>query len=65
MICPNCKNETDDSVCEACGTVLVSDPDAMMEALVEAASIPSLATLYREGKKRGLIEAAQDYQHQG
>lgn len=61
MKCPNCDHETDESVCENCGTTIVSVVDETIDSLVEAASIPNLASLFRAGKKRGLIKATQEY----
>ena len=61
MKCPNCDHETDESVCENCGTVIVSEVDATMDALVEQASIPNLASLFKAGKKRGLIKPTSMY----
>lgn len=61
MKCPNCDHETDESVCEHCGTTIVSVVDDTMDALVEAASIPNLASLFRQGKQRGLIGAMTNY----
>lgn len=64
MKCPNCEEETEHDVCEHCGTQVVSVVDDTMESedeMIAAASIPSLATLFRQGKKRGLIKAMQDY----
>jgi len=59
--CPNCEHETDDAVCPECGTTIVSVVDDTMDSLVESASVPNLAALFKQGKKRGLIKAQQDY----
>jgi hypothetical protein len=61
MKCPNCEEESDDKVCPNCGTTIVSDPDDTIDTLVQQASIPSLATLFRQGKQAGLIKPAQEY----
>lgn len=61
MKCPNCEFETDDHVCPECGTTIVSDVDDKIDALVEGASIPNLASLFKQGKKRGLIKPAREY----
>lgn len=57
--CPNCHEEVDgiEEACPACGHVL-SVSDDTMETLVQAASIPNLATLFQRGKDSGLIKAA-------
>jgi hypothetical protein len=57
--CPNCKheNEAGEEVCSECGHQIVSGVDDTMDQLIEAASIPNLASLFRQGKKRGLITA--------
>lgn len=59
--CPNCKHMTDEDVCPECGHQIVSVADDTMDSLVEAASIPNLAALFRQGKKRGLITPMKDY----
>ena len=61
MECPNCKHESDEDVCPECGTTIVSDPNDKIEELVQAASIPDLADLFRQGKARGLIKATKEY----
>jgi hypothetical protein len=61
MKCPNCDHETDEPVCENCGTTIVSEVDETMDALVQQASIPNLASLFRQGKQRGLIKPVTEY----
>lgn len=63
MNCPNCNTKADSlaDVCEACGTEIVSVPDDKMDALVSAASIPNLASLFRAGKDKGLIKPTSVY----
>lgn len=50
----------------------VSDPGTKMEPvtdeanldeLVQRASVPNLASLFKKGKERGLIKAQQEYAH--
>lgn len=60
MKCPNCGEHTDLDVCEHCGTV-VSEVDATMDAMVQAASVPNLASLFKAGKQRGLIKPTSKY----
>lgn len=61
--CPNCKHESNEDVCPECGHQIVSVVDDTMDQLIEAASIPNLASLFRQGKKRGLITPMKDYGH--
>lgn len=37
--------------------------DKIEDALIEAASVPDLATLFKRGKDAGLIQPARDYGH--
>lgn len=60
--CPNCKLETNEDVCPECGHVL-SEVDDTMDQMIAAASIPNLASLFKQGKKRGLIQPVHDYGH--
>lgn len=62
MKCPNCKENIDSllPVCPECGEVLSVDEDTM-DAMVKAASVPNLATLFQRGKDRGLIKAGTEY----
>lgn len=39
----------------------VSVPDDSLDALVEAASVPNLGTLFQRAKDRGLIKAMSNY----
>ncbi len=39
----------------------VSDPDATLDTMVEAASRPTLASLVKAGIKRGLIQPMAEY----
>jgi len=62
MKCPNCDEVSDLDVCEHCGTQIVSVVnDTVEDEMIAAASVPSLASLFRQGKKRGLIKPMQDY----
>lgn len=40
----------------------VTDEDNL-DQMVQAASVPNLASLFRKGKERGLIKAQQEYRH--
>ena len=72
MKCPECgadkTYDNDDAVCPQCGHrelnvvgAVVSDPDAMMDAMIKKASVPNLAALFKAGKQRGLIQPQQEY----
>lgn len=69
-VCPLCQElfrpDQQDEHLEECtdtspGGDVVSDPDAMLEALVVKSSVPNLAALIRKGKTAGLIKPAHDY----
>lgn len=70
-LCPDCKTPlTVADRCTSCGwarpvgdTAEVSDPDGMMDTLVQEASIPNLAALFKAGKDKGLIQPQQEYGH--
>lgn len=58
--CDECQLDTELDICPDCGAVL-SDEDGKMEALIQSASIPNLASLFQAGKDRGLIKASAEY----
>jgi hypothetical protein len=39
----------------------VSDPDASMDTMIQQASVPTLATLFRKAKDSGAIKAVTAY----
>lgn len=39
----------------------VSDPDARLDRMVAAASVPNLASLFQRGKDAGLLKPAVEY----
>lgn len=41
--------------------VTVSDPDATLDTMIELASRPTLASLYKRGINSGLIQPTHDY----
>ena len=45
----------------ASGGEKVSDPDARLDELVESASVPNLATLFKRGKDAGLLKPTTGY----
>lgn len=62
--CPNCDNATEEQKCTRCGCPIPENIHAKIEdfdRLVEQASIPSLASLFKQGKAAGLIQPAADY----
>lgn len=63
MRCPNCDIDTDDKVCPECGTTVLSDPDDILEGMIERASVPNLAALFKAGKDKGLLKPQQEYGH--
>ena len=61
ITCPKCEFATEEDTCPACGCPIPSEPTDMMDTLVQRASIPNLASLFRAGKKAGLIQPAKEY----
>jgi hypothetical protein len=62
--CSRCKDEDDLFVCTSCGRNEVSVLDATvdpMDSMVQAASIPNLATLFKRAKDAGLTVSGTDY----
>lgn len=49
----------DGGLCSVCAEV--SAPDDRLDSLVQAASIPNLATLIKRGKDKGLIKPTVGY----
>lgn len=45
--------------------VTLSESAEMMDAMIAKASTPNLASLFRAGKKAGLIKPQYQYQHSG
>lgn len=61
MKCPNCDIETEEDVCPECGTQVLSVSEDTLDALVEKASLPNLAAMFKKGQDLGLIKATQAY----
>lgn len=74
MKCPECRadmiydNDDTEYLCPECNHrevvvvgAVVSDPADMMDAMIQKASVPNLAALFKAGKKRGLIQPQQEY----
>jgi predicted ATPase with chaperone activity len=66
--CPACNTKTDEEKCPKCGAKIpalaeqeVSVLDDNLDSMVQQASIPSLATLFRAGKDAGLIKPITVY----
>lgn len=59
MRCPLCKTVLTDGVCPTHGAVSV-DADSL-DSLVQAASIPNLAALFKRAKDTGIITPAKEY----
>lgn len=61
LACPACHQVSEEDPCTHCGAAVLSDPDAKIEALVERASIPNLASLFKGAKEKGLIQPTTVY----
>jgi hypothetical protein len=69
--CQHCDIEHTNVACPKCGARnparhqpradVVSDPPTRLDAMIEEASRPTLASLVKQGIKRGLITPVQDY----
>lgn len=62
MRCPDCGhlNPEEQATCLECGGKLSVSTDTM-DDMIEEASVPDLATLYRRGKEKGLLKPQADY----
>ena len=47
--------------CTICITPEVSDPDATLDTMIQQASVPTLATLFRKAKDSGAIKPVTGY----
>lgn len=63
MRCTECGwvDPTNPPVCPKCGHHNVSVADDSLDQLVQAASAPNLATLFRRAKESGAIESFETY----
>lgn len=61
--CSGCGSELSDvhAQCPTCYPEAVSDPDARLDTMVQQASVPSLATLFKKAKDSGAIKAVTAY----
>lgn len=62
-VCKFCFQDHDeeDSTCPRCGRHPLSEAEDRLDHMVEAASVPSLATLFRAGLQSGLIKPGFQY----
>jgi hypothetical protein len=51
----------DDMVCPACGHRILSVVDDRLDQMVQQASIPNLATLFKRAKDAGIIAPGKEY----
>jgi hypothetical protein len=61
MKCPNCDTVTDEKVCPDCGATVLSVPDATLDQMIQDASIPNLAAMFKRGQDAGLIKPVVAY----
>jgi predicted amidophosphoribosyltransferase len=59
--CKACRKFYGEDTCPRCGTPEESEAADNMDELVQAASVPSLASLFKKAKKAGVIDAVQNY----
>lgn len=64
-MCPHGNDEIDCDECSGMSANGGSAPDAddTMDTMIQRASTPTLASLYRKGKESGLIKPGQEYGH--
>lgn len=61
MFCPACNQPTGGAqTCPKCGDSLSVTGDRL-DSLIQAASVPNLAALFRAGKERGHISSVDHY----
>lgn len=65
--CPECSEVVDpvDTICPHCGVDIVSVEDDMLDALVQQASKPTLASLFKAGQAKGYIQPTHEYSPMG
>ena len=63
MRCTECRRTLPDgaAICPSCGHHVVSVPDDRLDLLVQSASVPNLASLFRKAKDSGAIKAFEGY----
>lgn len=59
--CRSCGAMHGKDVCPHCGEGIVSVADDSLDSMVQAASVPSLATLFKRAKDAGVIGAVSNY----
>ena len=60
--CPSCGKQIKNG--QVCTTCLQADAEErLLEQLVQKASVPNLASLYKAGRAAGLITPTVNYQH--
>lgn len=59
--CKKCRALRDTTPCPVCNEGHVSASPDTMDALVAAASVPNLASLFKQAKKAGVIDAVSAY----
>ena len=61
--CPECgrAHQSVRDVCVSCSSTGVSGLSDTLEAMVEKASIPNLAALFKQGKANGVLKSVADY----
>lgn len=62
MTCTHCNtvNPEDSTNCSSCGAPLSEATDSL-DSLVQAASVPNLASLFRKAKETGVIGSVSVY----
>lgn len=56
--CTECNGEIVGSTCTSCGMSVV---DASLDSMVQAASVPNLASLFRRAKDAGVLGPVSNY----
>ena len=59
--CANCKTQFTGVICPRCGDAFVSVSTDSLDSMVEAASVPNLAAMFRAAKAMGAIGAVSVY----
>lgn len=63
MRCTECRRTmpAEASICPSCGHHNVSVADDRLDSMVQSASVPDLATLFRKAKDSGVIKGFDGY----
>lgn len=59
--CSKCQITTNEAKCPRCKEVILSVPEDTMDRMIQDASVPNLASMFKRGQKAGYIQPIQTY----